>query len=345
MNKLKKGSTSRLRDNLSSAYVAAANRLSGRTARRKVVAYVESYDDVLFWSTLLRSLEDEQTYFEVMLPSQQSLSKGKKIALANRLGERLGECMIACVDADYDFLMQGATPTSAFVCQSPYVFHTYAYSIENLQCYAPALHNVCVMATLNDKRLFDFERFLTDYSRILFPLFAWNVWAYRYNRYHSFSLLDFFRVAGYGELDFYHPEYTLEGLRRRVNSKIARLQKQFPEGKKTYKPLVEELRQLGVTPETTYLYMRGHDLFDSVVCPMLEKVCERLRRDREREIRELAEHRTQFTNELSGYQHATAPVCEMLRKHNGFIASEPYRRIADDIRRRILRTPYTDEAS
>lgn len=36
----------RLRDNISSAYFEAANRLNSKSARRKIVAYVESYDDV-----------------------------------------------------------------------------------------------------------------------------------------------------------------------------------------------------------------------------------------------------------------------------------------------------------
>ena len=39
----------RLKDNINSKYFEAANRLKSKTARRRIVAYVESYDDVLFW--------------------------------------------------------------------------------------------------------------------------------------------------------------------------------------------------------------------------------------------------------------------------------------------------------
>ena len=59
----------RLSDNLSSLYIGAANRLKPKKARRKIVAYVESYDDVSFWRTLLGEFEDDTRYFEVMLPS------------------------------------------------------------------------------------------------------------------------------------------------------------------------------------------------------------------------------------------------------------------------------------
>ena len=85
----------KLSQNLNSDFIAAANRLGGRNARRKIVAYVESYEDVFFWSNLLRPLETPQYYFEVLLPSRNTLCKGKKTALANHLGNRLGASMIA----------------------------------------------------------------------------------------------------------------------------------------------------------------------------------------------------------------------------------------------------------
>lgn len=217
------------------------------------------------------------------------------------------------------------------------MFHTYVYAIENFQCYAPTLQNVCVMATLNDRRIFDFEAFLQQYSEIIWPLFVWNIWAYRYGRYSTFSMLDFFHIVLIERLNFYHPEQTLEALRHRVNAKISRLQKIFPQGRDTYKPLMKRLLSLGLTPQTTYLYMRGHDLFDGIVSPMLTGVCEALRRDREREIRHLAEHAVQMQNELAAYQHAVAPVEEMLRKHTGYRESEPYKRIQADIKRLIDR--------
>ncbi len=321
----------RLSQNLNSDFIAAANRLGPRSGRHRIVAYVESYDDVFFWSNLLRSLETDKYYFEVVLPSRTSLCKGKKIALSNELGERLGTSMIACVDADYDYLLQGATELSEEVCNNPYVFHTYAYAIENFQCYAPALENVCVMSTLNDRRVFDFEGFFSQYSEIIWPLFVWNIWGYQYGYYKQFSMLDFYHIVGIEKLNFYHPEQTLASLRHRVNAKISRLQRHFPQGRKTYKPLRSRLLELGITPQTTYLYMRGHDLFDGVAAPILNGVCEALRREREREIRHLAEHSVQMQNELAANQHATSPPEEMLRKHTSYLSAPPYRQIVADI--------------
>lgn len=263
----------RLSENLTSLYLGAAQRLKPKTARRKIVAYVESYDDVFFWRTVLDDFEDDSRYFEIMLPSRSTLGKGKKLVLTNKLGPQLGNYMIACVDADYDYLLQGATPTSRLINRNPFVFHTYAYAIENYQCYAETLHRVCVMATLNDRQIVDFESFMREYSQLIWPLFVWSVWVYRRNHYREFTLTEFGNHVSFSDINVYHPEQTLELVRRRVNRKIAWLQRHFPQAKKDYEMLKTELLGLGVTPETTYLYSQGHTLFDNVISPLLDPVC------------------------------------------------------------------------
>ncbi len=321
---------------VTSGYLQAAQKLRGASHRRKVVVYVESYADVFFWRALLSDLETADTYFEVMLPSQTSLSKGKKSALLNALQQGLGPNLIACVDADYDYLLDGHGTTSAVMKSSPYVFHTYAYAIENFQCYAPSLHGVCVMSTQNDDHsVFDFEAYLSEFSLTVWPLFAWNVWAYRYGRFREFSMADFAEIVSLRDVNLANPRPVLNLLRAKVNSAIAKLHARFPEGRHTYKPFVETLKQLGVTPETCYLYMRGHDLMEKVVEPLVEHVCTILRKRREKEINALALHSVQLMNELTGYRNSTSSPSEMLRKHTDYKRCDLYRRAQDDIRRTL----------
>lgn len=323
----------RLQDHLSSGYIESANKLRSKRLKKRIVAYVESYDDVFFWRSILKKFENDEYYFEVMLPSRTSLSRGKKSALMNMLGPGLGEYMIACVDADYDWLLQGATEMSKTVCSNPYVIHTYAYAIENYQCYAPNLHTICVMSTLNDRVMIDLNAFMSEYSSIIWPLFVWNIWCYRYNNYSEFTMSDFCEVVTFRDVNPYHPENTLQAVKNRVNKKIAWLQRRFPEGKKTYAPLRAELLNMGLTPETTYLFMQGHSVFENVVMPLLTPVCTLLRKEREREIVKLAEHEIQRQNELACYQHSQAPVDDMLRKNTGFRTSKPYEWLSEDIKR------------
>ena len=325
--------SNRLKDNINSRYFEAANALKPKQARRRIVAYVEAYDDIYFWRTVLSDFEDDHRYFEVMLPSKMNLTRGKKSVLMNFLeGEPLGRDMIACVDADYDYLMQGHTAQSKWVLQSPFVFHTYVYAIENFQCYAPSLHNVCVSVTLNDHRIFDFREYFSRFSEAIFPLFVWSIMLYRNGNYPKFSISDFNRIADPGGFNIADPEKSLANVRRKVHTKINDLQRLFPNAKDEYLALKEEIKTLGVTPQTTYLYIQGHHLFDTVVAPILSKVCNLLRQERQNEIYHASAHKTQKRNEMSCYENSLQDVKTMLKKNNGYLQSEPFRRLQDDVR-------------
>ena len=333
---------SRLKDNLNSRYFEAANALTSKKARRRIVAYVESYDDIYFWRTVLSEFENDKRYFEVMLPSKINLTRGKKSVLMNFIddqdGDILGRDMIACVDADYDYLMQGRTHQSQRILNSPYVFHTYVYAIENFQCYAPSLHNVCVSVTLNDHRIFDFRDYFQQFSEAIFPLFVWSVMVYRNGNYPRFSITDFCRIADPGGFSVQNPAASINNVRRKVRTKINELQRQFPDAKDEYLRTKADIIALGVTPQTTYLYIQGHHLFDTVVSPILSKVCNLLRQERQNEIYHATAHRTQKRNEMSCYENSLQDIKTMLKKNTGYMTSEPFRRLQDDIHR------YLDES-
>lgn len=316
---------------ITSSYIQAANAIRGKSQRKRIVAYVESYDDVFFWRSILAEYEDEERYFEVMLPTRNTLTKGKKHAIMQILREGAGENLIACVDADYDYLIQGKTYASDAMLSNPYVFHTYAYAIESLQCYAPSLHNVCVMATLNDRPIFDFVAFLTAYSEIIFPLFVWNIWFYRQMDYRRFSMSDFNRVTELGKFSTEQPDKSLERIRHKVDVKLRELREAHKDKLTEIDDLNRELLSLGVTPHTTYLYIQGHHLFDNIVSSIVDKVCRRLRNELEADIRSKACHKQQRLNELAAYTHAQTDTSQMLRRNTAFTRSAEYKRIIADI--------------
>lgn len=227
----------------------------------------------------------------------------------------LGRSLIACVDSDYDFLLQGATNTSRKINRNRYIFQTYTYAIENYHCFAESLHEVCVQATLNDRFIFDFNAYLKRYSEIVYPLFLWNVWFYRQRDTYTFPMYDFHTYTALREISIKHPEKSLEDLQRRVNQKLSELKKRFSRIINQVNALGNELRELGLMPETTYLYMQGHHVMDSVVMKLLTPVCTVLRREREQEIKRLAEHSEQFKNELTCYQNSQVNVEIMLKKN------------------------------
>ena len=337
----------RLHDNLTSGYFEAANRLNSKQARRRIVAYVESYDDIFFWRTILSQLETDRIYFEIMLPSRENkLKRGKKAAMMSMLSDKVGGHMIACIDADYDYLLQGITPTSQAILSSPYVFHTYAYAIENMQCYAPALHDVCVAVTLNDHIIFDIERYLREFSEAIYPLFVWNIWYYRTPDYDEFSMTKFLKIIEAGHFSLKNPAERIKNIRRKVESKCRFLQNQNPEATESYEKLKTILEQLGVNPQNTYLFIQGHHLFDKVVLPMLSDICSKLIIERQNEISTESLHSTQRHNELSCYTRSIGDIIPLLKKNTGFMRSSQFMQIKADLQRFIDRfypTPSFDK--
>ena len=323
----------RLTENLSSLYIGAANKLKPKRARRKIVAYVESYEDISFWRALLSEYEDNTRYFEVMLPSQTSLAKGKKTVLMNQLGKQLGENMIACVDSDYDYLLQGCTNTSRYMLENPYVIQTYAYAIENYHCYAEGLHDVCVMATLNDHKVIDFPAFMKLYSQIAYPLFIWSIWFYRRHNLSEFSLLDFCSYVKLEHVNTVHPEKSLEIMAKKVNRKLRDLEHRQSKAKPEIEAMKKELRGLGVHPENTYMFIQGHHIMDNVVMRLLIPVCTILRREREQQIHDLALHSMQLQNELTNYQRSQINVELVIHRNTNYTSSPLYQMIRNDVER------------
>ena len=321
----------RLTENLSSLYIGAANGLKPKRTRKKIVAYVESYDDISFWRSLLAEFEDDTRYFEVMLPSRNTLAKGKKTVLMNHLGRQLGENMIACVDSDYDYLLQECTQTSRYMNQCPYVLQTYTYAIENYHCYAEGLHEVCVTATLNDHQLIDFPAFMKLYSEIAYPLFIWSVWFYRKKNLSEFSLLDFCSYVKLDQISVAHPETSLQAMSRRVRRKLKELEHRHAHALPEIEVMKGELKQLGVHPDNTYMFIQGHHIMNNVVMRLLNPVCTVLRREREEQIHQLACHEVQLQNELTSYQRSVVGVEVVIHKNTNYKNSPLYRKILKDV--------------
>ena len=321
----------RLTEYLNSNFIEAANSLRPKRAAQRIIAYVESYDDISFWRSVFNEYESERIHFEIMLPARTKLTKGKKQAMMNMLGKAYGKNMIACVDSDYDYLLQGATSTSQQMLGNKYILHTYAYSIENYRCYADSLKQICVLCTQNDSNVIDFKEFFKLYSRICYPLFVWNILLYRKHDTKTMSMLHFCEIVRLSSFNIGNPAYSLQLLSKRVKHNIEMLEKQFSEFKDEYRHLDEELATLGINPDETYFYIQGHHIMNGVTMRILQPVCRHLRSKREEEIERFAYHRQQYNNELASYRHSQCDVATMLNKNTDYKSASPYLRLKADI--------------
>lgn len=322
----------RLTDNINSQYFEAINKMTPKKARRRIVVYVESYDDVFFWRSVLGRYEDDKLTFDIMLPSRnQHLDRGKKAAISNML-KGVGRDMIACVDADYDYILQGATEMSKQMLENPYIFHTYAYAIENFQCYAKGLHETCVMVTLNDHRIFNFERFLQSYSQTIWPLFVWHVvFLQRRKMTMHFDMCEFNKVVVLPSVRIQNPKWAIEYLSKKVRAKMFQLERRFPKLKDALPETERMLRDLGINDNNTYLYIQGHHLFDLVVSPVVQTVCDVLRNEQENDIRDRAVHSEQARTEIACYENSLGKVKMMMKKNTYYQFSPEFQKILADV--------------
>ena len=324
----------RLTDNINSQYFEAINKMTPKKARRRIVVYVESYDDVFFWRSVLGRYEDDKLTFDIMLPSRNlHLDRGKKAAISNML-KGVGRDMIACVDADYDYILQGATEMSRQMLENPYIFHTYAYAIENFQCYAKGLHETCVMVTLNDHRIFNFERFLLSYSQTIWPLFVWHVvFLQRRKMTMHFDMCEFNKVVVLPSVRIQNPKWAIEYLSKKVRAKMFQLERRFPKLKDALPETERMLRDLGINDNNTYLYIQGHHLFDLVVSPVVQTVCDILRNEQENDIRDRAVHSEQARTEIACYENSLGKVKMMMKKNTYYQFSPEFQKILADVER------------
>ena len=104
---------------------------------------------------------------------------------------------------------------------------------------------------------------------------------------------------------------------------------------------MQDMERLGVTPDNAYMYIQGHHLFDSVVTPLLYKVCSKLQTERETQIRKTARHGLQMRNEMSSYTRSTENITTMLRRNTGYSISPQFKQIIKDVENMLNGELYT----
>ncbi len=299
--------------------------------RYLVNVYVEGYEDVAFWRGIFDHFRNPYLRFEISVPNRDDLPKGKKVLLS--MLERVDkERVLLCVDSDFDYLFNGATEQSREVLGAANMFHTYTYATENYLCYAPSLRNVCVKATKNDTRIFDFERFMASYSEIIYPLFLWYVYSAQLSSESVFTLAEFRASVRLGYVDIRHNgEGTLAWLQRNVERRRQALEHDNPEMCEHVEMLGSRLKSRGVERDNCYLFMHGHTLMDNVTMPLLSAVCDKLRQLSVAKIHGSKVEGVALKNELQNYTNTLRSIRDVLLDNENYTSCPLYKRLRDDI--------------
>ncbi|WP_274957442.1 DUF4435 domain-containing protein [Millionella massiliensis] len=321
----------RLVQNITSEYFEATSALQ---KRNRVMVYVEGYDDIPFWRAIFDEFETPDRRFEISTPARSDLAKGKKVVL--QFAPQAGRNLILCVDSDFDYLFGDLSSQSRMVNHTPFLLQTYTYAIENYLCYPPSLHSVCVRATKKDVHLFDFEEFMREYSRIIYPVFVWYAFAARVDRPTIFTLADFRNTV---KINFINVEENGEDTLVWLEKQVAKRLKFLRTKHQRWLPEVEKfeayLKERGVVPEETHLYMQGHTLMDNVVSVVVGTVCNALRKLAVRQIMGSSRQGLPLNNELSSYNNVLSDVDELLKINTGYRLCPLFAKLHGDIVRML----------
>ena len=299
--------------------------------RHLVHVYVEGYEDVAFWRGIFDHFRNPYLRFEISVPNRDDLPKGKKV-LMSMLNRTEKESVLLCVDSDFDYLFAGETEQSAKILNADNMFHTYTYATENYLCYAPSLRNVCVKATKNDTRIFDFVRFMEAYSNIIYPLFLWYVYSARHSTESVFTLAEFRAAVRLGYVDIRHNgEGTLAWLQRNVERRRLALERDNPTMCEAVEALGAQLNKRGVERDNCYLFMHGHTLMDNVTMPLLSAVCDKLRQLSVAKINGSKVEGVALKNELQNYTNTLRSIRDVLLDNENYTSCPLYKRLRDDI--------------
>jgi hypothetical protein len=319
--------------NLNSDYIEALGDLLSRRLPEPILVYVESYEDISFWYGILKNYESSKVKFDIQLPSHDSLTKGKHEVL-QRFKNNVGSYLILCIDSDYDYLLQDKTEQSRLINQNKFIFQTYAYSIENLRCFGPSLYHISVQASHKTHDKIDFEELLKRYSTITYPLFLWSVFLEIIEDTTTMDLTTFcshIRVQETIKIEEDKGENYFQAVTQRVIAQVNYLETTSPQHLEGVEKLKNELGDLGVNPENTYLFIQGHAVEDNFVLMFMNPLHLSLKKEVEISIRTLAKNSKEIEQEINHYKNKISEPKEVLKTNTEYKSCFLYQKIKTDL--------------
>ena len=315
---------------LNSEYSANAAVLTGNLNR--VTVMVEDRDDVAFWKDLLTSVCPEKDFhfspYQTTLTGEPSKKEGNGKSLIMANAKDFNEWHIGCVDSDYDWLLSDKSAYGKELYRNKYLLQTYAYSFENLLCWADSLDLFCEELTEESSEGV-LREYVENISRAVYPLLLWAIYLY------GKGLHDFTPTAWHDILvnTLKNPEDSLAEVRKLVKIKLETLERVHVGDCQEKEQLIMVLvRSKSIKPDNAYLFVRGHDLFDHLVNSVIGPVVSKLRQKHYSQLRGLTDA---FKNEkLREYQEKQESVKDLLYRNFRYKEqSEIYDKITNDAKR------------
>lgn len=255
---------------------------------KDITAYVEGLDDIVFWEDVFRKFAPSLKISFSAYSRESNYESGKLKVLTEHNIKEASPTLILCVDSDFDYLLKNEP-----VYSHPYIFHTYAYSIENFKVFSYNLNIIAKKCSLPLQETFCFIKFFEAYSKTIYEIFLYITFL-RKQEYNAkkqglevkseilISNKTLNSIFGFdqSEIDLSNNgESLIKLLKDRVNERKSEIEKKHEniDLKAIENDLIKEFE---VKPENIYWYIRGHILYDCVVTHLLKKIVKIYQKER-----------------------------------------------------------------
>lgn len=266
-------------------------RLTGATA----AIHLENKNDEIFWGKVLHEACPKLKFR--FIAASRSFSGNMTAGCTQCLQYRdfLDKKFWIAIDSDYRYLTE-----ESGIDANHFILQTYTYSFENHFCYykncqraieaaveedKPSIeelgidleslnkkleeeakkNNTEVVPVEDSKPDFSFEKFLKEYSRVIYPLLVWQLYlqevgedAFPKNVFHRLLTLPIGRRSIYN-----HGDSILRVLKERSHKLLKHLKQTYPEADTTW--YEARCNAQGVHHDNCYLFVRGHQLYDLII--------------------------------------------------------------------------------
>ena len=287
----------------------AALHLTGK----KAVIHLENRNDIPFWESIFSHKYPNDTFEWKSESRTPKASSATGCTACLQYIDFLDKSFLIAIDSDLNYLLK---PRS----KNKYIIQTYTYSYENHLCWANRLNSYVEQASGGvQNTMFDFNLFLSNYSNIVYPLFLLFLHDQKQQTPHCTATTFFAQFNFANELLVIENNGAsiLDTLNGRVQTLLTEMQSIYPAC--DIKTLQQEFRHTGLCNENTYLYWRGHNIYDLVVQIGIKLCKQLLHQEKERlagdeiAIANLYENNKTFTALLDNHLPAESyPELELI---------------------------------
>lgn len=232
--------------------------------------YIESESDREFWDSIIKACAKGKYLFKFKT-KQEGKSEPRGKSILEDLYSTANEAALVAIDSDFDYISPNRSDISKKINSNKYVLQTYAYAIENIKLdylrVDKCLGKICFFEP-NEHKI---TAFMKTYSSII----------------HQVLLKYLYLINIGAQLPFYDDEFHEKIIPKDIvycysNSDFSALIALTSETDSLLSPLLDDMKSFsvfselsyyrGMSAENCYKFIRGHDVQDKIINPIINYI-------------------------------------------------------------------------